>query len=256
MSGQPFHTANKNPLGEWLVTRVLMQPTASRVFHDIHVYADPAALRLSREPELPAIFCATHTSWWDGYMAGLLNRRVFKRDSYLMMEEANLARYWFFTWIGVFGVDRDDPRKATASIEYSSSLLSGEQNRALWIFPQGTITHPDKRPLGVYGGVSHIARRVGRCAIVPVALRYEFRLEQAPDAFARIGSPLLHDPAKERLSSKEATARLDAAMSQNDDRLHADLVEGRLGSYRTILRGRKSVSAVWDNLVGVFNSGK
>src|SRR5205823_12517369 len=132
---------------------------------------------------------------------------------------------------GVYGVDRDDPRKATASIEYSAPLLTEQPNRALWVFPQGAITHPDARPLGLYGGVAHIARRVGRCALVPVALRYEFRLEQAPESFARIGSPMLYDPDSESMSSREATARLDAAMTENDDRLHAESVAGSLGEY-------------------------
>lgn len=249
-----FHTANKSPLGEWLITRLLVQPAASRAFRAVHVYANPKTLCLRDNPTMPIIFCSTHTSWWDGYMAGLLNRTVFKRDSYLMMEEANLARYWFFTWIGVYGVDRDNPRNAAASIEYSAGLLTEQPDRAIWIFPQGTIIHPDARPLGLYGGIAHIARRVGRCALVPIALRYEFRLEQSPEAFARIGPPLIYDPQVERLSSKEATARLETAMSQTDDLLHADLIEDDLQAYRTILSGRGSANGVWDALLRVIRN--
>ncbi len=252
----PFHAANKNPLGEWLITRLLIQPAASRAFSGVYVYTDPASLNLRDHPDLPIIFCSTHTSWWDGYMAGLLNRTVFKRDAYLMMEEVNLARYWFFTWIGVYGIDRDDPRKAVASIEYSARLLTEGPERALWMFPQGTITHPDARSLGLYGGVAHIARHTGRCALVPVALRYEFRLEQAPEAFARIGPPIIYDPAVERLSSKEVTADLQAVMSQADDFLHAHLVANNLRSYQRILSGRRSASGVWDGVLRVLDKAK
>lgn len=119
------------------------------------------------------------------------------------------------------------------------------------MFPQGTITHSDTRPLGLYGGVAHIARRAGRCALVPVALRYEFRLEQAPEAFARIGPPIIYDPEAERLSSKEVTADLQAAMSQTDDFLHAHLVAKNLASYRRILSGRRSASGVWDGVLKI-----
>lgn len=251
-----FHRANKNPVGEWVINRLLIQPAATRAFGGVYAYCEPNALDLRDQPELPLVFSSTHTGWWDGYMAGFLNRRIFKRDSYLMMEEVNLARYWFFTWIGVFGVDRDDPRKALASVEYTVQLLTEQANRAIWMFPQGTITHPDTRPLRLFGGVGHIVRRVGRCAIVPVALRYDFRMDQAPDAFARVGEPLVIDVKAERLSAKEITEKLDLAMSQNDDRLRADLMRSdmynhRLQDYRRILSGRGSANRFWDGVVGI-----
>ncbi len=245
----PFHPANKNPLGEWVITRFLIQPAASRAFAGVHVYAQPDALKLREKKDLPVIYCVTHTSWWDGYMVGLLNRTVFKQDAYLMMEEVNLARYWFFTWIGVFGVDRDDARKALASIDYSVRLLTEQQGRAIWVFPQGTITHPDTRPMGLFSGAGHIARRVGRCALVPVALRYEFRMEQAPQVFAYVGNPLMLDPKAAHLSSKEITSRLEEAMTQGDDAVHADLVSENLEAYRTVLGGRGSSNALWDGLI-------
>ena len=124
-------------MGAWVINRLLIQPAANRAFGGVYVYVDPAALRLRYEAELPTIFCLTHTNWWDGYMAQLLNRSVFKKDGYLMMEEINLARYPFFTWIGVFGVDRDDPRKALLSIDYAANLLHERRDRAIWMFPQG-----------------------------------------------------------------------------------------------------------------------
>jgi 1-acyl-sn-glycerol-3-phosphate acyltransferase len=246
-----FHKANKNPLGEWVINRLLIQPGAARAFGGVYAYCEPKALDLRSRPELPVVFSSTHTGWWDGYMAGFLNRRIFQRDAYLMMEEVNLARYWFFTWIGVFGVDRDDPRRALASVEYTVQLLTEQQNRAIWMFPQGTITHPDARPLGLFGGVGHIVKRVGRCAIVPVALRYDFRMDQAPDAFARIGEPMVVDMKAERISAKDLTHSLDLAMSENDDRLHEDLLTSRmyndrLPGYRRILTGRGSANRLWD----------
>jgi chlorobactene lauroyltransferase len=249
---RPFRPAGKSRPGEWLVTNLLVRPAVARAFGGVYVHADPAALALRARPDLPAVFCATHTGWWDGYMAALINRRVFKRDAYLMMEDASLARYPFFTWVGVFGVDRDDPRRALASIEYASGLLTSRPGRAVWLFPQGTITHPDTRPLRLYGGAAHLARRAGRCALVPVALRYEFRLEQAPDAFVRVGPPLVLDLGHAPPSSRELTARLDAAISLTDDLLHAGLLAGTLQSYRRILSGRGSANKIWDRVLNLL----
>jgi len=249
-----FHKANKKPLGEWAVNRLLMQPALSRQFGRVYLYCDPESLRLRDEPQTPILICCTHRSWWDGYMTGELNRALFKRDGYLMMEEVNLARYPFFTWIGVYGVDRDDPRKALASIEYTVQLLTEQPNRAVCIFPQGTITHPDTRPLGIFGGVGHIAKRLGKCAIVPVALRYDFRMDQAPDAFAMVGPPICLDNSIERFSAKEITEQLEHVMSENDDALHADLMKSamyndRLRGYKRIRAGRGSSSKAWDSFL-------
>ncbi|MFL5731717.1 MAG: lysophospholipid acyltransferase family protein [Chloroflexia bacterium] len=253
---QNFHKANKNRAGDWVVNHLLILPAARRAFGGVYVYVHPAALSLRGKAAVPAIFCATHAGWWDGYLAGIINRNVFKHDGYLMMEEDSLKRYPFFTWTGVFGVDRDHPRKALASIHYSAQLLAGHTGSALWIFPQGTITHPDARPLRLYGGVAAIARRVGRCALVPVALRYEFRMEQAPDAFAHAGPPLVIDAQAERLSSKDITSRLEAAMVGASDALRDDLVSNNLRAYRRILSGRGSSNRIWDGLLRVLGTGR
>jgi 1-acyl-sn-glycerol-3-phosphate acyltransferase len=189
-------------------------------------------------------------------LAAVLNRAIFKRDGYLMMEEVNLARIPFFTWVGVFGVDRDNPRNALASIEYAAHLLLEKPGRAILMFPQGTIRHPDTRPLGLFGGVANLARKVGRCAIVPVATRYEFRMEQAPDAFVRVGLPLVYDPRINSLPSRELTARLDDAMTQADDALRASLISGDLDRYRRILTGRASINRLWDGALAVLNRGR
>jgi 1-acyl-sn-glycerol-3-phosphate acyltransferase len=250
-----FHEAKKSRLGDWVVNRLVIQPALYRAFGGVYAYVEPAAILALRTAEVPVILSTTHTGWWDGYLAAVLNRRIIKRDGYLMMEEVHLAQVPFFTWTGVFGVDRDNPRKALASIEYAARLLKERANRALLMFPQGTITHPDTRPLRLYGGVANLARRVGCCAIVPVALRYEFRLEQAPDAFVRAGVPLMYDAAVDRATSREITRRIDVAMSQTDDALHADLVSGDLGSYRRVLAGRASVNKTWEAILRLVRMG-
>ncbi|MBF6614314.1 MAG: hypothetical protein IVW55_14425, partial [Chloroflexi bacterium] len=97
-TGFSFHTANKNMVGDWLVSRLLVQRGLSNAFGGVYLRLDPKTARLRGQPPYPVIFCATHSGWWDGHTAALLNCRVFKQNAYLMMEEANLVRYPFFTW--------------------------------------------------------------------------------------------------------------------------------------------------------------
>lgn len=247
MSGEsvPFHPANKRPFVEWLVGRVVLQRALSRAFGGVYASIHPDTLRLRKQAHLPIVFCATHSGWWDGHMAYILNKRVFRRDAYLMMEEAQLAQYPFFTWFGVFGVDKRDPRAALESVRYITDMLSERENAALWIFPQGEMAHPDTRPLRLYGGTANIARRLGACALVPVALRYDFLLEQAPHAFARIGIPLM---VQRDGASRDLTANLASAMTLVADDLHRDVTSYRLDGYRKVLSGRGSANANWDRV--------
>ncbi|HEX8230683.1 MAG TPA: lysophospholipid acyltransferase family protein [Chloroflexia bacterium] len=247
----PFHPANKNVVGNWVLTRLLVLPALRRAFGGIYLYLQHEARRLRSEPDVPVIYCSTHPGWWDGYLSYVVNERTLRREGYLMMEEVHLAGVPFATWAGVFGIDRHDPRKALASIEYIVDILRHCPNTALYMFPQGTITHPDSRPLGLYGGVGNLARRLDRCAVLPVAVRYEFLLEQAPEVFVRIGAPVRFDMRRERLASAEVNARIEGAMTATADTLHADIVAGDLQAYRPVLRGRVSVNRRWERVVGL-----
>ena len=246
----PFHPANKNALGYWLLTRLVLR-SLRRAFGGVYLYLHPEARSIKGMAEVPVIYCCTHGGWWDGYLSYIINESTLKRDGYLMMEEVHLATVPFMTWGGVFGIDRHDPRKALASIEYIIDILKTGTGKALCIFPQGTITHPDKRPLGLYGGVGNIVRRLPRCAVLPVAIRYEFLLEQAPDIFIRTGAPLLSDTQQGRLASSAVNAQIEQAMLTVADRLHDDVVEGNLQPYRRVLRGRGSVNRTWVKVRGM-----
>ena len=179
-------------------------------------------------------------------MAYILNKRVFLRDAYLMMEEAQLARYSFFTWAGAFGVDKHNARNALESVRYITPIVSERPNSALWIFPQGEMSHPDARPIRAYGGAANIARRLGDCALVTVAFRYDFLREQAPDAFANVGAPLLVNWKETQPAS--LIARLAEAMTYTADELHENVTLHNLESYRRLLKGRSSANTNWDRV--------
>ncbi|HWQ14047.1 MAG TPA: lysophospholipid acyltransferase family protein, partial [Roseiflexaceae bacterium] len=171
-------------------------------------------------------------------------------ESYIMMEERQLRAYRFFTLCGAFSVDPARPREALRSLAYITGLLR-EQRRALWITPQGRITPNDRRPLTVYPGAAHVALRSG-ALLWPVALRYEFRGEQQPEAFIRAGPP--HRPAPgtdPRALTEEIRARLTAAA----DALRDEVTEERLEGYETLLQGRPGVNRLFDSFLEVVRWG-
>ena len=139
--------------------------------------ADPSGL----------LFLGNHSSWWDLYLAHLLNEAV-PVDGYGMMEHFNLVRFGFFRRIGAFSVDRSDPLAVRAALDYTAELLARPRS-GVWLFPQGRVAANDIRPLGFQPGLRGLLRRTGRLRMVPIALRYEFWQDERPEVFVRIGTP-------------------------------------------------------------------
>ena len=238
---QPRLTARKTPWIEALIYRALVRPAMRSAFQRVALWSHEPAL----PRDLPILIYANHPSWWDGYMAFLLADEHWRCAGYLMMEEAQLARYGFFRYCGVFSVDRHDPREAIRSVAYAATLLKHQPGRVLWIFPQGEITPNDRRPLATYSGAAHIAKRAASVRCIPMALRFEFLGEQRPEALIRLGpSHVVAGDVDVKALHREMDQRLLAEV----DQLRDDTINGVTTSYRTILQGRASVNVVWDRV--------
>ncbi len=211
-----------------------------RHFHRVLVRGDAGLDTVDRGR--PVILYANHSSWWDAIMPYVLSRRLFRLDAYAMMEEQQLARFPFFRWIGVFGVDRGRPRSALESIEYASRLFD-RPNRAVWVFPQGELLPNDIRPIECEPGFVRLARTLGAVQYVPVAFRYEFVREQRPECFVSIGECV---GAEGGHDEQGLVNRLAARLTDLLDTLRADVAAGNTGGFRVLLAGRRSVSALLD----------
>lgn len=237
--------ARKTPLLEALIYRALVRPALAGTFHRIALNGGAPRPR----PDLPTLIYANHPSWWDGYMAFVLSDEIWRCEGYIMMEEPQLARYGFFRFCGAFGVDRHDPRAALHSVAYAADLLRQSSRRVVWIFPQGEIIPNDRRPLTTYRGAAHIAKRVAegptpiRC--IPMALRFEFRGEQRPEALIRLGPAHL---VAGQVDVKALHREMDERLGLEMDTLRADTISGAIDEYHTIFRGRPSVNVVWDHV--------
>lgn len=243
----PRYPARKSAPGElliWLLVRSALRRMFAR-----------ARLRIAgddpRAAGMPLVAVANHPSWWDGYLALLLSRRLGLRR-YLMMEAAQLRRYGFFAWAGCFGIDRDDPRDVARALAYASRLLTRDDNALLWMFPQAEIVPAAVRPVAVHGGAAHIVRRAtGEAPVVgvlPVAWQLVFRGEQHPEVFIRTGAIARFD----RATSGDASAvsgRIRDVLTETMDQLHDDIIHERLAAYRVILRGRQGINDRFDRML-------
>jgi len=138
------------------------------------------------DPDLPTLLLPNHSSWWDGFFVYELNRRLFKRDIYLMMQEAQLQKYPFFTRLGVYSVNAGSPKDLRRSLSYSVQLLDRKTTprTLLCLFPQGELKLWDARPLNYKGGIEWILSQYGeRVNLLPLAIRIEQTGHKYPEAF-------------------------------------------------------------------------
>jgi 1-acyl-sn-glycerol-3-phosphate acyltransferase len=239
---QPAIPAARNPIGAALLYWLLARPALRRWFDRVRVQL---VGRVPLPSDGPLICYCNHPGWWDLYMVGVLERMILLRrfEMYGMMEEKQLRAYRFFTWGGAFSVHREDRREAARSLTYISYLLRERPGRALVIFPQGTITPNDRRPLRLYYGAARIVQQLEGAALYPITFRYEFRRKQRPEALMRCG-PLhvVTPPVDVAALTGELSERLTASADALHDAVQADAMDG----FRVLLRGSPGINHLFD----------
>ncbi|MGI8508671.1 MAG: lysophospholipid acyltransferase family protein [Gemmatimonadaceae bacterium] len=162
------------------------------------------------ESDAPVIAFINHSAWWDAVVPFVLSRDLFRRESYAIMEGEQLARYRFFRRLGCFGATSSSLSDARATVDHAVKVLRGGPRRTLWVAPQGALL-AERAPLVFRSGLARIARAVPEATLLPVALRFEFRKQQLPTCFVRIGGPLAAVGRDEPV--RVATARLCSALA-------------------------------------------
>jgi chlorobactene lauroyltransferase len=235
---QPEIPASHIPAAQELIYRTLVLPAVRREFHRVRVRIDGPIPSLA---DGPLIVYLTHSAWWDAYMLFLISYMLLPQgyQNYIMMEAKQLRAYRFFAWCGAFSIDRKIPGDAERSIAYIANRLRERRERCLWIFPQGRIAPTDRRPLVAYPGIARVAAQAGGATLWPVALRYEFRGEQQPEALIYCGAP---HAAAAGVDEPALTEEVRGRLTDAADRLRDDLLEDRLGEYQVLVRGREGIN--------------
>ncbi len=190
----------------------------------------------------PVVGCVNHTNWWDGFVLYVFSHRYLPQDIYLAMEEVNLRRYRFFTWMGVFGVDLTNPRTVLPGMRYAVRLLQtvAATPRLIWIFVQGKLLDA-RRPIDVKPGALFLARQTD-AQVLPLVLRYEWLVESRPTIFVRIGEPMPPETTPNQLA-----AVLNELFASTDPDVHPDQVQ----QGKPLFGERMSMNKRWDHLVGL-----
>lgn len=83
------------------------------------------------------LLIANHFCWWDGFIQYRLNRQVFQKRFYVMMQEEQLIKNKILCLGGAFSI-RKGSKLVIESLRYAADLLQNENNLVL-LFPQGKI---------------------------------------------------------------------------------------------------------------------
>lgn len=194
----------------------------------------------------PSIAFLNHSAWWDPVLTLFLSRMVLSRDSYGLFRGEELQRYPFFRRLGCFGITSERLDDLRALPHYASELLHGGPARTLWVLPQGDLL-PARVPLAFRSLLARFSRQMPEVPLVPVAVRYEFRLDQRAECFVRVGealTPLPHENAA------MLTRRLEQRLKQELALLDAELAQPGVRNFRLVLEGLGSLSALYDHTFG------
>ena len=214
----------------------------ARHFHNVRV--DPET-RPNQSADRPLMVYANHCSWWDPLICLVVASELFPdRSHYAPMDSNALGRYGFFSRLGFFGVEPDSMRGAVALLRMGRAILS-QKGAVLWITPQGRFADSRERPVHFKPGMGHLAMKVGRCDLLPLAVEYTFGEERFPEALLRFGRVIR---AEEHRGERAAdfTEALESALARTQDALAEKAIARAFSEFDVLLRGRIGVGGVYD----------
>jgi len=145
--------------------------------------------------EASLIITPNHFSWWDGFLVDFLARKIMNRKIHVLMLENQLAKYWFFRFVGAFSIDLGNKKTMIQTFRYTKEILKNKANFIV-IYPQGKI-EPFDSVNEIKEGVKVFAGLAENTLILPVAFKIQFNEEMKPDIYSIFGKPIFSNEIKE-----------------------------------------------------------
>jgi 1-acyl-sn-glycerol-3-phosphate acyltransferase len=192
----------------------------------------------------PVLVYLNHPGWWDPLIGLMLAAIGFPdRRHFAPIDAKALKEYAFFQKLGFFGIEPNSQRGGAQFIRIGQAIMQ-QPSHALWVTAQGRFTDPRERPVTLRPGVAHLAPRLERGRIVPLALEYPFWDEKKPEALACFGEPI--DVAQAEKTAEHWQNRLTEHMQHSMDRL-AHLARRRNpDDWRVLLSGQVGTTGFYD----------
>lgn len=147
--------------GAWLFSRLF-----KRRFNKMLIHEEGIVIK----PGYSYILMCNHFSFWDGFWAFYLARKIFwgkgrMQRMYIMSLKKQMEKNRWLRYCGSFSVD-PGKRSITESFDYAAEVLSQPGN-LLMFFPQGKLESCHVRNIQFEAGLFEIMSRVkGNCQLI------------------------------------------------------------------------------------------
>ncbi|MFP4555827.1 MAG: lysophospholipid acyltransferase family protein [Bacteroidales bacterium] len=128
--------------------------------------------------ERSVLLIPNHFSWWDGFFAWHLNKKLFKKRYHVMMLEKELAKRKFFSKAGAFSINLNS-RSIINSLNYCQQILSNPNNLLL-MFPQGRLESQHHSGIKFRKGIERIAKQSPEARIIFAACLTDYYSHRKP----------------------------------------------------------------------------
>lgn len=142
-----------------------------------------------------------HNYWWDGLLPLYLNRTRFRQKARALMEDKQMHQYRFFSAIGAFSINLEDPRSSLRSLRYAVESMQREHS-CLFIYPEGKLSPVSDSKPDFKDGLAWLYQKLDGVDFVPVAFYIDHSKANKPDLFISIGESVVLDKS---LSKSELT---------------------------------------------------
>lgn len=190
-----------------------------------------------RNPNFATIFYAPHSNWWDGLVGYTLSRKVFKKKMNIMVEELN--RFPILSLVGAYSVDKSSAQGSMKALKYTVELLKNNQ-KIIWIFPQGIIKPPNSRPFDFQTGLAYITQNAikehGGINLCPLAVNYTFLREDKPEIIVDVGEPITLFEIKD--NRHEFTQKIEENFTKLCDEQFENIKLGNVDDYEYVFKQR------------------
>ncbi len=119
-----------------------------------------------------------HFSWWDGFFAWELNRKLLHKNFYLMMLERELEKHKFFAKIGAFSI-APTSKGMMDSLRYAATVLNQPEN-LLVFYPQGKLFSQHHMALEFQKGVEWIVENSTNIRLIMCANLVDYYAHPKP----------------------------------------------------------------------------
>lgn len=194
------------------------------------------------DPILPTLLIPNHNTWWDGFFVYFLNETVAKQTIYLMMLDDQLKKYPFFSQVGAYGIDPNNPKGTLTSLQYTLELLNQPTTpkSMVCIFPQGELQSWNPKGIKFKPGIDWLIKKwANPINIVPMAIRAEFLEDQLPQLFFMADKNYIVDK-----SSFKGLDWLETTCKNNLLNLQQAIIEKQTGEI--LLSGKSSIQKRFD----------